>query len=178
MALSDYPESYFELTPAKYRALLVEFKVVTTENVRLRQRRRVDEDETARLAAVVEDLQAQVSKLRVKRGVRSDEFVAVMERFGVEWRRTFWDDDGRRLPHPERRFIDAVRSAIDERGKSWTISPTMYARLVAKPCESCGGPVGGGVGLDRIDHDAGYSVENVRPCCGPCNLQRGRRKSL
>lgn len=67
------------------------------------------------------------------------------------------------------RFKAAVRQAI-HRGHAWTIRPAEYDRLVSSPCYRCGAPTGSGCGLDRLDNARGYDLDNVRPCCGPCNL--------
>ena len=32
-----------------------------------------------------------------------------------------------------------------------------------------------GIGLDRLDNKNGYNIDNVVPCCGPCNYTRGNR---
>jgi hypothetical protein len=39
-------------------------------------------------------------------------------------------------------------------------------------CFYCGGTLGLGGGLDRIDNSKSYTVENVLPCCGSCNRLR------
>lgn len=72
------------------------------------------------------------------------------------------------------RFRRAVRQAY-LRGHSWDINPDVYEEVASRPCCACGAPTGGGVGLDRIDNRAGYTVDNVRPMCGPCNVGRGKR---
>lgn len=40
-----------------------------------------------------------------------------------------------------------------------------------KDCTYCGDKIAT-IGLDRIDNDKGYTVDNVVPCCGDCNWTR------
>jgi hypothetical protein len=69
------------------------------------------------------------------------------------------------------RYNQAVRSACI-RNKSWAIPPDEYAKLASMGCSYCGGPTGGGIGLDRLDNKKGYEVDNVTPCCPDCNMLR------
>lgn len=152
MPTDDPPASYWTLTPTLYREFQKELQD-------LRQR-----------VATLE-VENQWLSERQNRPVRALE--EVLSKFGVD-RGLVYDEAGVRQPHPRARFIAAVRSAV-KRGKSWDITPDDYEYLASQPCDECGGPTGKSVGLDRLDHDLGYSVDNVRPCCGPCNLRRGRR---
>lgn len=43
-----------------------------------------------------------------------------------------------------------------------------------KPCTYCNDKIET-IGLDRIDNDKGYTIDNVVSCCGDCNLTRGNR---
>lgn len=72
------------------------------------------------------------------------------------------------------RFRSSILAAL-HRGKDWAILEEDYYRLVAQPCYVCGGTTGGGIGLDRQDNRRGYHLDNVKPCCGPCNMARGSR---
>lgn len=72
------------------------------------------------------------------------------------------------------RYARAVRAA-GARGKEWHLHRDEYATLVGNPCSYCGEPTGSGIGLDRLDNSRGYTLDNVTPCCGPCNLLRGNR---
>ena len=48
------------------------------------------------------------------------------------------------------------------------ISYDEFKTFWKKPCSYCGTPVRT-IGVDRKDSAKGYSVDNVVPCCGPCN---------
>lgn len=72
-------------------------------------------------------------------------------------------------------FEKAELQAIG-RLKHWDITEAEYDALVAKPCHYCGDRLRAtGVRLDRKDNDGGYTIENVVPCCGRCNLLKGSR---
>ena len=73
------------------------------------------------------------------------------------------------------RFRNSILAAL-KRGKRWELDEKTYYSLVGEPCYACGSSTGGGIGLDRIDSNGAYDVDNVRPCCGPCNVMRGRPK--
>lgn len=46
--------------------------------------------------------------------------------------------------------------------------------LIFQPCHYCGYTQTHGIGLDRLDNSIReYSLENVKPCCGSCNLMKG-----
>lgn len=151
MDADDYPE-YWALSPTMYREFCGEM-----DRLRLR----------------ITELESENQWLSERQGRPVRLLEETLERFGVS-RAATYDEAGKRIPNPHARFIAAVRSASN-RGKSWDIPPVAYARLLGRCCDDCGGPTGNGVGLDRLNHDLGYSVDNVRPCCGPCNMRRGRR---
>ena len=58
--------------------------------------------------------------------------------------------------------------------QSWELTKEQYVKIIDSPCVYCGGKLNEtGSGLDRKDSDLGYTVENVVPCCGPCNRIKG-----
>lgn len=77
---------------------------------------------------------------------------------------------------PEARYKRAVRNS-KKRGKTWDISQQDYIDLISQPCFYDGASLCKefGTGLDRIDNSKGYSLDNVVPCCGDCNIIRGDR---
>jgi hypothetical protein len=51
---------------------------------------------------------------------------------------------------------------------NWPVDITMdeHASLLSKPCYYCGDPLNSrGYGLDRVDSDKGYLLDNIVPCC-------------
>jgi len=65
---------------------------------------------------------------------------------------------------------------------SLTLKEFLY--LTCHPCFYCGQPPKnfrrGFVynGIDRIDHDKGYTVKNSLPCCSVCNSIRGKHLTV
>lgn len=60
--------------------------------------------------------------------------------------------------------------------KNFKLSLTFedYLELVKdKTCFYCHERISSGVGLDRLRNKAGYTYDNVVPCCGRCNRLRG-----
>lgn len=68
-----------------------------------------------------------------------------------------------------------ARVAAGARGLEWGITIEQLAELRTRPCSYCIGPLPEtGHGLDRVDNDRGYFIDNVIPCCYECNSHRGR----
>lgn len=117
------------------------------------------------LLARLDAAEAEVAVLRIE---RAEWLVDPAESV-----RRAWKEQQAKWPGSSPRFRAAIRaSAI--RGHAWGLTPDEYEPLAAMPCAECGGATGAGIGLDRLDHKRGYFVDNVRPCCGPCNVKRGR----
>jgi len=53
----------------------------------------------------------------------------------------------------------------------WDLTPTQFAEFWRKPCFYCGDSIAT-IGLDRIDNEEGYNIENVVPCCTKCNKMK------
>lgn len=54
------------------------------------------------------------------------------------------------------------------------ISEEEWCTLIKQPCYYCGYTHTNGIGLDRVDNSIReYSLSNVKPCCGSCNLMKG-----
>lgn len=77
---------------------------------------------------------------------------------------------------PENRFKKGIRQA-KIRGIEWKISLEDYLGLILKKCFYDGADISNemGCGLDRIDNQKGYFIENVVQCCGNCNIIRSNR---
>lgn len=79
-----------------------------------------------------------------------------------------------RARSPRQRYV-ASRSAAKRAGIEFHLTFEEYAAIIERPCHYCGNPrvSATGRGMDRVDNSKGYSVDNVLPCCPPCNLFRG-----
>lgn len=67
------------------------------------------------------------------------------------------------------RWVDLKR-ASRLNGGGFDITREQHEHLVTLPCEYCGGPLNPtGHCLDRKDSSVGYLIDNVVPCCYPCN---------
>lgn len=78
-------------------------------------------------------------------------------------------------PFSKEGFRITIRTTARSRGLEWNLTYDEYVRLRKQGCSYCKYPIGGvagSVGLDRIDNKVGYTLENVVPCCGPCNTLR------
>ncbi len=72
------------------------------------------------------------------------------------------------------KFLNA-KSQAKSRNIPWHINKEQYKALINNTCNYCTGqlPVKG-VGLDRIDNNQGYVIDNVVPCCEACNSIKGK----
>jgi len=78
-------------------------------------------------------------------------------------------------------LLSNMKRGAKVRGYDWQLTDEQVAHLTKQPCHYCGiaplqvhdleGCNGGYVfnGLDRIDNDRGYTIDNVIPCCIKCN---------
>ena len=57
------------------------------------------------------------------------------------------------------------------RGFTFTISLEEFIVFWNKNCFYCGDKIDG-IGLDRIDSNTGYEIENVVSCCRKCNMMK------
>lgn len=71
---------------------------------------------------------------------------------------------------PYRRESEAKRNAF-KRGVDWTLSRDQFMTFWQSPCSYCGDGIDT-IGLDRIDNQRGYTMDNVVPCCGRCNSMK------
>ena len=60
------------------------------------------------------------------------------------------------------------KSSANVRDIPFLLSFEEFNEYWNKPCYYCGDEIQG-IGLDRIDSEGPYSIENIRPCCALCN---------
>ena len=58
-----------------------------------------------------------------------------------------------------------------QRDYKWSLTFEQFMTFWQKPCYYCGSSVGT-IGLDRIDNNKGYVIDNITSCCGKCNLMK------
>jgi len=81
-------------------------------------------------------------------------------------------------------LLYSIKRAAKKRGYSWNLMSEQVKQLTSQVCHYCGaGPAQvshgasyNGVyvynGLDRINNEKGYALENVIPCCKVCNYAK------
>lgn len=74
-----------------------------------------------------------------------------------------------------------------QRGLTFELTKEQFAALTKQTCHYCGSsPMQERIlsqcngsymynGIDRIDNDQGYVIDNVVPCCGFCNKAKGKK---
>lgn len=76
---------------------------------------------------------------------------------------------------PNSRYSKAKRNA-KQRHKDWNLTFEEYSLFLNKDCYYCAGQLGStvfyGSGLDRLNNDLGYYVNNIVACCKYCNSLR------
>jgi hypothetical protein len=68
--------------------------------------------------------------------------------------------------HPQQRY-SLAKGRARYSGWDFTLTREEFNTLLSRPCFYCGVPPSG---LDRQDTNKGYVLENVVPCCQPCNF--------
>jgi len=71
--------------------------------------------------------------------------------------------------------LDALKRAAEKRGIEWKLSDENAKEMLVSPCVYCKHidleiRVNG---IDRLDSNVCYTVENCRPCCKNCNYMKG-----
>jgi hypothetical protein len=76
--------------------------------------------------------------------------------------------------HPNAR-LNALKHAAEKRGIEWKLSDEDAKEMLVSPCVYCK-HIDLEVrvnGIDRLDSNVCYTVENCRPCCKKCNYMKG-----
>jgi hypothetical protein len=61
-----------------------------------------------------------------------------------------------------------------KRGIHFFLSKTQFQELIVQPCFYCGHHViNEAIGIDRLDNQKGYIIDNVVSCCETCNVLKG-----
>jgi len=93
----------------------------------------------------------------------------------------------RRLPFGlanMRRLIRIYKRHAKRRNLEWNLTEKQFAEITKKNCYYCGAKPNNKVktltaygeyvynGLDRINNNKGYTIDNVVPCCITCNIAK------
>ena len=73
---------------------------------------------------------------------------------------------------PRGRFF-GVRACAKQRGIEFLLTEEQAVEMIKKPCTYCGKPKSSGI--DRIDSNGIYTLENCEPCCYSCNTRKGTK---
>jgi len=74
----------------------------------------------------------------------------------------------------KRNFNHYKKETIEKRDLPFELTQDQWDTITREPCYLCGFKPIGGVGLDRVDNTIRkYTIENVKPCCGSCNIMKG-----
>lgn len=63
-----------------------------------------------------------------------------------------------------------IKATSKQRGLEFRIEEKDFIELMSKECFYCGSKLH--IGLDRVDSNYGYLLENVVPCCYRCNVAK------
>lgn len=67
------------------------------------------------------------------------------------------------------KFKQTANSA-KSRGLSFSLTFTQFETIINQPCSYCGDKYN--IGIDRIDNNIGYLIDNCCACCLPCNMMK------
>lgn len=63
------------------------------------------------------------------------------------------------------------RSGAKRRGIDFSLTLEEFTSLWQEPCSYCGSEIET-IGLDRIENNKSYSIDNVTTCCALCNVMK------
>lgn len=63
------------------------------------------------------------------------------------------------------------KGGAKQRGISFSLTRDEFETFWQKPCSYCGDAIKS-IGIDRVDNDVGYTIENCIPCCERCNKMK------
>jgi hypothetical protein len=73
----------------------------------------------------------------------------------------------------ERYRWSVLKTRAKKRNIRLTLDSEAVIRMLKEPCAYCGrGPTDRANGLDRLDNEKGYTMDNVVPCCRECNRMK------
>jgi hypothetical protein len=102
-----------------------------------------------------------------------------------KWKKWNADSNRKRLENEKHlrvlyphRFIGSMDSRYrmykrqaEDRGIFWNINREEFSSFWKEPCFYCGEDILS-IGLDRLNNEKEYSIDNVVPCCKKCNFMK------
>lgn len=76
-----------------------------------------------------------------------------------------------RIKYPETNRYSNYKVTAKGRGIVFDLTKEEFLSFWQKPCTYCGGEILT-IGLDRVNNNKGYSLDNVVPCCIICNVMK------
>jgi len=76
-----------------------------------------------------------------------------------------------RASHPEKTAFSRYRNSARLRGHKFSITFEQFMYFWGKDCDICGDPIAT-IGIDRVDNNIGYEINNLIPCCEFCNKMK------
>lgn len=66
------------------------------------------------------------------------------------------------------------RVSEEKRGIIFKLTESEFNTLIMDKCYLCGFSRPSGIGIDRIDSEKEYIIDNSKPCCGSCNIMKNK----
>lgn len=76
----------------------------------------------------------------------------------------------KRRNYPKNKYR-IYKKGAETRGIEFNLTFEQFMFFWQKPCSYCGDRIEA-VGLDRVDSNKGYILDNIVPCCGICNRMK------
>ena len=94
--------------------------------------------------------------------------------YDIEYRKTNKEkiskQSKKRSLQPEKKFNSYLNGA-KKRNINWNLSYNEFITFWQKPCFYCNGSIST-IGLDRVNNNKGYSLDNLVSCCKICNRMK------
>lgn len=90
----------------------------------------------------------------------------------IEWEHSPTGSTWKKKYHlREETKYQVYRNKAAERGFPFELTSEQFHMFWQKPCFYCGAEIKT-IGIDRVDNDQGYFIENCVPCCRICNRMK------
>jgi exonuclease VII large subunit len=99
----------------------------------------------------------------------------------LEYRKQYYDQNKEQIKEQSKQYsrtppgkFSAYKTNAKKRGIEFHLTMEQFESFWQKPCEYCGAEIET-IGLDRVDSDGHYTIDNVVSCCWPCNESKGKK---